>query len=249
MLKFWINILLISSVLLAQPQQELPSHGGTFVAMLGGFDRAALQRGFQVYREVCSVCHSLKRVAFRHLKVLGWNDAEVKALAAQYTIKDISNETGEPFDRPCRISDFLPSPYANDIVARSANNGAMPVDLSLITKARQGGVDYLFALLTGFKAAPTDIKIEPGQYYNAYFPGHVLSMPPPLTHDGQVTYADGTIATIDQMARDVSAFLAWASEPEMEERKQTGVKVMLYLAAMTMVFWICKRRIWSGIGH
>lgn len=249
MLKFWMSVFLINTMVLAHSPQELPSHDGAFRAMLGGFDRAALQRGFQVYREVCSVCHGLKRVAFRHLKALGWSDAEVKALAAQYTLKDISSETGEPIERPGRISDFLPSPYANDIVARSANNGALPIDLSLITKARKGGADYLFGLLIGFKPAPADMKVEPGQYYNAYFPGHVLSMPPPLTHDGQVAYADGTIATVEQMARDVTTFLAFASEPETEERKQTGVKVLLYLAVMTAVFWVCKRRIWSRIGH
>lgn len=249
MLRFVIMLSVVSASLWAHTSAALPSHGGSFLSMLGGFDRAALQRGFQVYREVCSVCHSVKRVAFRHLKAMGWTDAEVKALAAQYTIKDISTDTGEPIERPGRISDFLPAPYANDIVARSANNGALPVDLSLITKARKGGADYVFGLLMGFKEAPADVKLEPGQYYNEYFPGHVLSMTPPLMHDGQVTYADGTVATVEQMARDVTTFLAWASEPEMEERKQSGVKVLMYLLAMTVVFYICKRRIWSRIKY
>lgn len=244
----WINVYIACALLWASPTQSLPPHGGSFSSMLGGFNRAELQRGFQVYKEICAACHSLKRIAFRHLKALGWTDAEVKALAAQYTVKDISTETGEPIERPGRITDFLPSPYANDIAARAANNGGLPPDLSLIVKARKGGADYVLALLTGFTQPPADIKLEPGQHYNTYFPGHVLSMAPPI-QDGQIAYADGTPATVAQMARDVSTFLAWASEPEMEERKQTGVKVLLYLFVMTLVFWISKRRIWSRIEH
>lgn len=225
---------------------DLPKHGGSFTHMLGGYDRAALQRGFQVYREVCSVCHSLKHVAFRHLRALGWSEAEVKSLAAQYTVKDLSTETGEMVERPARLSDFMPSPYANDIAARAANGGALPVDLSLVIKARAGGVDYVYGLLTGYADAPQDVHLEVGQFYNKYFPGHILSMPPPLG-DGQVTYADGTQATVNQMAHDVVTFLAWASEPEMEDRKQTGVKVLIYLLVMTFVLYLSKRRIWKRL--
>ena len=230
-----------------EPTKPLPVHPGAFQSMFGGFDKAALQRGFQVYREVCSPCHSLKHIAFRHLAALGWSDKEIKALAAQYVVKDVSSETGEEIERPCTPSDFIPSPYLNDIAAKAANNGAMPVDLSLIVKARKDGANYVLGILTGYAKPPEGVTLGPGQHYNAYFPGGVLSMPPPLVTEGQVSFADETAATVQQMAEDVVTFLAWASEPESDGRKRDGVKVLMYLAIMSVVMWLAKRRIWKDI--
>lgn len=219
-----------------------------FDGVLGKFDKPSVQRGLQVYKEVCAACHGLKRVAFRQLTDIGFSEAEAKALAAEYTITDGPNDEGEMFDRPGRPSDKFPSPYANDNAARSMNNGALPPDLSLIIKARPDGANYLHALLTGYEDAPHDIVVPEGAYYNAYFPGGIIKMPPPIS-DEQVSYQDETKATKDQIARDVVSFLAWAAEPEMEARKRMGIKVILFLGIMTAFFYISKKRIWSNLDH
>jgi len=219
-----------------------------FDGAFGTVDRQAAQRGFQVYKEVCSACHSLHRVAFRNLQDLGFSEAEVKSLAASYSVKDGPNDDGDMFDRPGLASDRIPGPYANDKAARASNNGALTPDLSLIIKARHDGANYLYSLLTGFEDAPEGFTVGANMYYNPYFAGggNQLAMTPPLK-DGQVTYVDGTNATVDQMARDVVSFLQWAAEPEMEQRKALGVKIMIFLTIFVVVFYLAYRSIWRQV--
>jgi ubiquinol-cytochrome c reductase cytochrome c1 subunit len=220
---------------------------------LGKFDRAQLQRGFQVYKEVCAACHGLGLVAFRNLEDLGYNEPEVKAIADQWQIEvpDINPETGEAATRKALPADRFPQPYANEVAARAANNNAMPPDLSLITKAREGGAAYLYSLLTGYQNPPANLPPEsrPGQglHYNPYFPNLNIAMPPPLVADGQVTYADGTNATVDQMAKDVSAFLVWTAEPKLENRRAAGFAVLAFLIIATILAYLSYRNIWSGL--
>ena len=223
------------------PHQEWPFYG-----VFGTYDQAALQRGFQVYKEVCSACHAVKHLYFRDLTELGYSEDQVKGMAAQAQVQDGPNDQGEMFQRPGRPSDPMPKPFANDQAARAANNGALPPDLSLIVKAREGGVDYVYAILTGFREAPANFKMTPGTYYNEYFPGHEIKMPPPL-NPNQVKYADGTQATVPQMAHDVVTFLSWAAEPNLEERHRIGFKVMLFLVVVTGIFYAAKRKIWSRV--
>ena len=217
------------------------NHEGPF----GTFDRAAVQRGFLVYRDVCAACHSLRFIAFRNLEEIGLTEGEVKAVAETYQIVDGPDDFGEMFERPGKPSDRFPSPFPNEKAARAANNGAFPPDLSLVTKARVGGEDYIYSLLTGYEEPPAGVELREGMSYNVYFPGHQIAMPPPLS-DGQVEYPDGTKATVDQMAHDVTTFLAWAAEPTLETRKQTGVKVMLFLFAFSIVLYAAKRKVWAN---
>ena len=215
-------------------------HDGVF----GTFDRAAAQRGFQVYREVCSACHGLTYVAFRNLAELGFSEEQVRALAAEYTVEDGPDDTGEMFERPAVPADPIPPPYPNEQAARAANGGALPPDLSLITKARAGGADYVYSLLVGYEEPPADAAGPEGTYYNAYFAGHWIAMPPPL-QEGLVQYADGTEATVPQMAADVTTFLTWAGEPTLEQRKQTGLKAMLFLIVFTGLCYATMRKVWA----
>jgi len=178
----------------------------------------------------------------------GFSEAEIKQLAQKYTVKDGPNAEGEMFDRPALPSDRFVSPYPNEEAARAANNGAYPVDLSLIIKARQDGPNYVFSLLSGYQDAPADVKLMPGLYYNPYFEGGQIAMPPPLT-EGQVTFSDGTPATVEQMAKDVVVFLQWAAEPEMEHRKSMGLKVMIFLLVFTVFFYTAKKKIWKNISR
>lgn len=222
-----------------------PRQEWSFNGIFGTYDRAELQRGFQVYQEVCSSCHGLYHLAYRHLTDLGFSEEEVKAIAAQKQVPTINDE-GETVERPAIPADKFVRPFPNEKAARAANNGAYPPDLSLITKARAAGPDYVAALLMGYEEPPADFKLQEGMQYNKYFPGHQIAMPPPLT-EGAVTYADGTPATVPQMARDVAAFLHWAAEPNLEERHQIGLKVMLFLLAATVIFYAAKRRIWADV--
>jgi ubiquinol-cytochrome c reductase cytochrome c1 subunit len=227
-------------------QETEPKHvAWPFNGAWGTVDKPAAQRGFQVYKEVCSACHSMDLVAFRKLTDLGFSQAEVKALAATYNYDDL-DDSGQPKTRPGRPSDYFKAPFPNEKAARASNGGALPPDLSLITKAREHGPDYVYSILTGFSDAPADVKMAPGKYYNAYFPGRQISMPPPLA-DNRVTYEDGTRATVDQMAKDVVVFLQWAAEPEMENRKETGIKVIAFLLVMTGFFFVAYRRIWKDV--
>jgi ubiquinol-cytochrome c reductase cytochrome c1 subunit len=224
-----------------------PSQNWSFGGLFGTFDRAAVQRGFQGFREICAACHGLGYIAYRNLEALGFSADEVKAIAAEYTVIDGPNEEGEMFERPARPSDRWVPPFPNDNAARATNNGALPPDLSLITKARKKGHDYLYALLTGYEEEPpADVEVMEGMYYNAYFPGHQIVMPPPLAEDA-VEYADGTPATVDRMARDLVQFLAWAAEPELEERKRMGIKVSLFLIVFTGMLYAVKRKVWADV--
>ncbi|NQW12005.1 MAG: cytochrome c1 [Alphaproteobacteria bacterium] len=225
---------------------EIPSRDWSFDGVFGAFDRAALQRGFQVYQEVCASCHALSYVAYRHLDALGYNEAEIKAIAAAAEVEDGPNDEGEMFMRPGKPSDRFVSPFPNEQAARAANGGAYPPDLALIVKARANGANYAHALLVGYVDAPADVKIPDGMYYNASFPGHQIAMPQPLNADG-VEYGDGTPASIAQQAEDVVTFLAWASEPEMEERKTAGVMVILFLLVFTGLLYASKRKIWADV--
>ncbi len=217
-----------------------------FDGMFGSVDRKAAQRGFQVYKEVCSACHGLHNLYYRNLKDIGFSDAEIKEIAKTYTVQDGPNDVGEMYERPALPSDLFVSPYPNEEAARAANNGAYPPDLSLIVKARPDGANYLYSLLTGYTDAPKDFKLMPGLSYNPYFASSQIAMPPPLT-DGQVTYMDGTHASVEQMAMDVTVFLQWAAEPEMENRKSMGLKVMMFLVIFTIFFYISKSRIWKDV--
>ena len=229
---------------LAAEGTALPARDWPFSGIFGTFDRAALQRGFQVYREVCSGCHALHLIAFRNLEALGYGADEIKAIAAEYTVEDGPDEEGEMFERPGLPSDRVPSPFANDKAAAAANNGAVPPDLSLIVKARDGGADYVHALLTGYADPPAGAELLEGQNYNLYFPGNTTAMAPPLDEDA-VEYGDGTPATVEQMASDVTSFLAWAAEPTMEDRKRMGIKVILFLLVFTGVLYAVKRKVWA----
>ena len=225
-----------------------PSMKWTFDGLFGSFDRAALRRGFQVYTEVCAVCHSLRLVHYRNLTAIGFSEDQVKAIAAEVEVADGPDAEGEMFDRPARPSDRFVSPFANDNAARAANNGALPPDLSLVTKSRIGGPDYIHGLMVGYREAPAEMEMAEGMDYNAYFPGHQIAMPAPLSEE-LVEYADGTEATVGQMAKDVTQFLVWAAEPELEERKRMGVKVVLFLVLLTGMLYAVKRAIWSDVPH
>jgi ubiquinol-cytochrome c reductase cytochrome c1 subunit len=223
-----------------------PHQKWSFNGVFGTYDRAALQRGFQVYKEVCAACHAVKHLYYRDLAELGYGEDSIKGIAAQVQVTDGPNDQGEMFQRPGRPSDPMARPFANDQAARAANNGALPPDLSLITKAREGGSDYIYALLTGFKDAPQGVKLNPNMYYNEYFAGHQIAMPPPLNPD-QVKYADGTASTVPQMAHDVVNFLSWAAEPNLDERHRMGFNVILFLLIASGVFYAAKRKIWARV--
>jgi ubiquinol-cytochrome c reductase cytochrome c1 subunit len=230
----------------AMAQDEaLPRQVWSFLGPFGTFDRAAAQRGFEVYKDVCSNCHSLKLGYYRNLAGIGLPEDDVKAIAASITVPTIGDD-GQPAERPATPADHFRSPYPNDLAARAALNGALPPDLSLIIKAREGGADYVYAILTGYGEAPAGMKMGDGMNYNKYFPGHQIAMPQPL-QDGQVTYTDGTQATIAQEAHDVATFLTYMSDPAMEERKRTGVKVVLFLVLLTGVTYVVKRQVWADV--
>jgi len=224
------------------PRSVTWSHGGPF----GTYDRAALQRGFQVYAEVCAACHGLRLIAFRNLTEIGLTEDEVKVIAADYTVEDGPDEEGEMFERDAKPSDYFPSPFPNDNAARAANGGALPPDLSLIVKARAGGENYIYSLLTGYGDAPDDVAMGEGMSYNPYFSGHQIAMAAPLDDD-LVEYADGTPATVEQMAKDVTSFMAWAAEPTMEARKRMGIKVILFLLVLTGLLYAVKRKVWADV--
>jgi ubiquinol-cytochrome c reductase cytochrome c1 subunit len=230
----------------------------SFNGPLGHYDRQQLQRGFQVFKEVCSACHSLKFVAFRDLQQLGYNEAEVKAIAKQWAIKtpDVDPATGEPAGRDPVPADHFPKPFANNVAAAAANNNAIPPDLSLMAKARHDGPAYIRSLLTGYQEQPAELlkkfpdsKTPPGLHYNPYFANLNLAMPPPLMAEGQVAYGDGTKASVDQMATDVSAFLMWTAEPKLENRKSAGIAVLFFLLIATGLAYMSYQNIWADKKH
>ncbi|HEY0052133.1 MAG TPA: cytochrome c1 [Caulobacteraceae bacterium] len=261
---------------LASSGAEEPRSGGfSFDGPFGTFDAAQLQRGYRVYREVCAACHSMSLMSFRNLGQPGGpfysseyanpnDNPYVKTIAAEFQVGDIDSETGEPVQRAGTGADRFPNPYPNATAAAAANGGAAPPDLSVMAKARHGGANYIYSLLTGYRAAPAGLQIRSGQHYNPYMPGdmspfwtgdrhHVppggfIAMPPPL-RDGQVTYDDGSPQTVDQYSKDVAAFIAWASDPHATERKRTGMAVLLYLLIFAVITWFSYRRIWRGVAH
>ena len=239
-------LMLAPTLARAAGEPALPRQQWSFDGVFGTYDRASAQRGFQVYKEVCSVCHPVKHLHFRDLTDIGYSEDEVKAIAAGYQVTDGPNDEGQMFQRPGRPSDPIPGPFPNDQAARAANNGALPPDQSLIVKARAGGPDYVYGILTGYKEAPASFKMLEGMNYNEFFPGHQIAMPTPLS-DNAVTFADGTPATVPQMAHDVVTFLTWAAEPRLEDRHRAGFKVTLFLVVAAGVFYAAKRKIWAAI--
>lgn len=260
--------------LAAGKAHELRDGGFSFDGPFGAFHQGQLQRGYKVYREVCASCHSMNLMHFRTLAEPGGpfydehqaNAAEnrfVKALAKEVQIADIDTETGEPVMRDGTAADRFPSPYPNATAAAAANGGAAPPDLSVMAKARHGGANYIYSLLTGYEAVPAGLQIRPGQYYNVYMagdltpfmpegahvpPGGFIAMPNPLM-EGQVTYDDGTVASVDQMAKDVAAYIAWASDPKQVQRKQAGLGVLIFLFLFAGITYMSYRRIWQGVAH
>lgn len=224
-----------------RPEAQNWAHTGIF----GTFDRHQLQRGFQVYREVCAVCHSMDYLHYRNLSALGYSEQQVAEFAAEAMVLDGPDEFGEMFERPGLPSDRFQPPFPNQNAARAANNNAYPPDLTVFTKSRPHGLDYTFALLTGYVDPPAGADIPDGMVYNAAYGGPIAMMPPLM--EGVIEFADGTPATVEQMARDVTVFMAWAAEPELEERKRLGVKVMLFLLLLTAVLYALKRKIWADL--
>ena len=227
---------------------DIPKYDWSWKGFFGTYDRASAQRGLKVYREVCAGCHSMNLIAYRNLEDLGFNQDQIKAIASEYLVPDGPNDEGEMFEREAIPADKFANPYPNVQAARAANNGAYPPDLSLIVKARPKGADYLKALLLGYIEAPSDKKVPEGQYYNKYMEGNLIAMPSPLS-DGLVDYDDGTQASIDQMATDVTTFLAWAAEPSLEDRKRIGLKVILFLIVLFVLAYISKQKIWRDIKY
>jgi ubiquinol-cytochrome c reductase cytochrome c1 subunit len=220
---------------MAQETSPLPKQNWSFAGPFGTFDRAAAQRGFQVYKEVCSNCHSLKQGHYRNLSGIGLTPEQISAIASSVTVPTIGD-------------DQFRSPFPNENAARAANNGALPPDLSVITKAREGGADYVDGILTGYSDPPANMKMADGMNYNKFFPGNQIAMPQPL-HDGQVTYADGSPNSVADEAHDVVTFLAYMAEPETEQRKRIGVRMVLFLIVLTGLVYAVKRRVWANVEH
>lgn len=231
----------------ADEEAALPSVNWSFSGLFGTIDRAAAQRGFQVYDTVCSNCHSLKQAYYRDLMGLGLTEEQVKAIAAGKTVPDI-DEAGQPTERPALPSDHFRSPFPNDKAARAVNNGGLPPDLSVITKAREGGADYVYAILTGYTDPPPGFHLMAGSNYNKYFPGNQIAMLQPL-QDGMVDYTDATNPSLDQEARDVVTFLTFIANPELEQRHRMGVRVVLFLLFLTGLSYAVKRKLWAGVDH
>ncbi len=244
-----ILIFLIPKSLNCAEQNDPIKINWSFKGLTGKFDRASLQRGFQVYKEVCSSCHSMQYLSYRNLGEPGgpeFSEAEVKAIAASIEIEDGPDSLGEMFTRPGRPSDKFKSPYPNINASISANGGAYPPDMSVLVKARPGGSDYIYSVLVGYEDPPAGMILDDGVYYNKYMIGNKIKMSSPLS-EGIVEYTDGTASSVDQMAKDVTTFLSWAAEPELEERHRTGVKVIIYLILLTILVYLSMKKIWSRI--
>ena len=233
---------------LAQEAPTPPHQQWSWQGPFGTFDLAAAQRGFQVYSEVCSTCHSMHELHYRDLAGIGLTEDQIKAIAAAVTVPQGVDDQGQPKEGPATPGSQFRSPFPNEQAARAAENGALPPDLSLIVNAREGGPNYIYGILTGFAEAPSGFKMQDGMYYNKMFPGHQIGMPQPL-QDGTVEYTDGTPNTLPQEAHDVVTFLSWAANPETVERKQIGVRVILFLVFMTGLTYALKRKVWSDVHH
>jgi ubiquinol-cytochrome c reductase cytochrome b/c1 subunit len=253
----------------AQEQEIPPRQSWSFHGPFGVYDPAQLQRGFKVYREVCSTCHSLKLVAFRNLADPGgpaFSEAQAETIASSYQVTDGPNDAGQMFQRAGKLADHFPPPFPNDQAARAALGGKLPPDMSVLAKARsveqgfpwfvvdaftqyqEDGPDYIHAILNGYEEPPKDFTLPPGAQYNKYFPGHAIGMPKPL-NDGQVEYTDGTPTTVDQYGRDIAAFLMWTAEPKLDERKRLGFQVFIYLIVLTGLLYFTKKRVWQAVKH
>ena len=233
----------------AERSHELLNPGWSFKGFFGKFDRASLQRGYQVYTEVCAACHSMKYLSYRNLSEAGGPEFSVeqaKIIASQFELTDGPNSDGEMFTRVARLSDNFVGPYENIQAATAANGGAYPPDMSVLVKARKGGADYIYSLLLGYEEAPEGISLDDGVYYNKYMAGNKIKMSNPLS-EGIVTYIDGTEATEDQMARDITSFLAWAAEPHLEARHKIGFRAIVYLIIMTVLVYFSMKKLWSRI--
>jgi cytochrome c1 len=259
-----------ASVAYAQEQEIPPKQHWSFAGPFGLYDPAQLQRGFKIYKEVCSTCHSIKLLAFRNLADPGgpsFNEAQAEAIAAGYQVTDGPNDKGEMFQRNGKLADHFPPPFANDQAARAALGGGLPPDMSVLAKARgvergfpwfifdaftqyqEDGPDYIYAILNGYEdPPPAGVTLAPGAQYNKYFPGHAIAMPKPLS-DGQVEYTDGTPATLDQYGRDISAFLMWAAEPKLDARKSLGFQVFVFLIVLTVLLYFTKKKVWYNVLH
>ena len=258
MKRFSLKILVIVTTLFLAFSTKLHSAGGgsepikidwSFKGITGKFDRASLQRGFQVYKEVCSSCHSMQYLSYRNLGEPGgpeFSEQEVKAIAASIEISDGPNDQGEMFSRPGRPADKFKNPYPNVKASIAANGGAYPPDMSVLVKARPGGSNYIYSVLVGYEDPPEGVILDDGVYYNKYMIGNKIKMASPLSDD-IVEYSDGTQASVDQMAKDVTTFLSWAAEPELEERHRTGVKVIIYLILLTTLVYLSMKKIWSRV--
>jgi ubiquinol-cytochrome c reductase cytochrome c1 subunit len=232
----------------AQEEGTLPHENWSFDNLFGSYDLAAAQRGFKIYQQVCSNCHSMTLLHFRDLSGIGLSEEQIKAVAAAVTVPQGVDDQGNPKEGPATPADQFKSPFPNPQAARAANGGALPPDLSLIVNAREGHANYVYGILTGFVNAPAGFKMQPGMNYNKMFPGHQIAMPQPL-RDGSVDYDDGTPNDLAQEAHDVVTFLAWASNPELTERKQIGVRIILFLMVMTGLTYMVKRKVWSDVEH
>ena len=226
--------------------KSLPQHEWSFEGITGTFDRGALQRGYQVYSEVCSGCHSMKLLYYRDLIDIGFSEDQVKAIASEFTVIDGPNDEGEMFERDARPADRFVSPYLNDNEARANNNGAYPPDLSVITKAKKDGANYIYNLLLGYKDPPADMEVGEGMYYNIYMAGNQIAMPQPI-YDESVDYADGTNNSAEQLAEDLVVFLTWAAEPELEVRKNLGIKVILFFIVLGFIIFLAKNHLWREV--
>ncbi len=238
-----------NSLVYAESSQDILKVDWTFKSFFGKFDRASLQRGYQVYNEVCSSCHSIKYLSYRNLSEKGgpeFSEDETKAIASNFEVIDGPDSTGEMFTRPARPSDKFVMPYANEEQAKSLNGGAYPPDMSVLVKARKGGADYIYSVLVGYEDPPADIKLDDGVYYNKYMYGNKIMMAPPLSDD-LIKYSDGTKATTEQMAKDVVNFLMWAAEPHLEQRHKFGFRVIIYLIIITVLVYFSMKKIWSRI--
>lgn len=230
---------------------EVEAQSWPFSGFFGRFDRGSLQRGFQVYKEVCASCHGMNLMFYRNLGQQGgpeFSEAQVKAIAAEYEVQDGPNDEGDMFERPALPKDRFKDPFENENQARASNGGAYPPDLSVIAKARPNGPDYLYALLTGYVDAPSGVEVPDGMNYNKAYPGHMIAMAAPLSDD-VVEYSDGTQATTSQMARDVTQFMMWAAEPKLEERKRIGFQVMIYLLILAGLMYFTTKKLWSRVDH
>ena len=249
-LKFFILISLgISFSANSAEKVDLMTTDWTFKGLFGKFDRASLQRGYQVYTEVCAACHSMKYLSYRNLMEEGgpeFSEAQAKAIAAQFEITDGPNSEGEMFQRPAKLSDKFVMPYPNAKAAQAANGGAYPPDMSVLAKARKGGVDYLYSLLLGYEDPPIGVSLDEGVHYNKFMYGNKIKMPKPL-EDDLIEYSDGTPATEEQMAKDVVTFLMWSAEPHLEARHKMGFKAIIYLTIFTLLVYLSMRKIWSRV--